>query len=313
MRDPSVVVVGSCNEDVIVPVQRLPAPGQTVLGGDRMSFPGGKGANQAVAAARLECDVSLVARVGDDEAGRSLLATLASEGVGIEHVGTTAGAPSGAAFIAVDEEGENLIVVSPGANARLTPADVTAAASVLAAADVVLCQLEVPLECVLRAAELARASGRARVVLNPAPAAPLDAGLLEAVDVLVPNRTELGLLTGRPAPGSLADAEGAARLLAGVDVVVTLGADGALLVPRDGPAEHVAAAPVEAHDAIGAGDAFCAGLADALARGEALRSAVDWAVAVAGLATTRRGAQPAMPERDDVARYAGWAPGARRP
>ncbi|NHC43790.1 ribokinase [Motilibacter aurantiacus] len=312
MRDPAVVVVGSCNEDVVVPVERLPVPGQTVLGGDRARFPGGKGANQAVAAARLGCDVTLVGRVGDDEPGRSMLAALAAEGVAVGHVPTTAGVPSGAAFIAVDGVGENLIVVSPGANARLTPADVAAAEPLLSVADVLLCQLEVPVECVRRAAGLARA-GRARVLLNPAPAVRLDRDLLDQVDVLVPNRTELGLLTGRPAPVTLDEALAAARLLPGLDVVVTLGGDGALVVGRDGSAQHVPAAAVDAVDTVGAGDAFCAGLADALARGATLPEAVQWAVAVAGLATTRRGAQPAMPGREEVAGHTGRAPGGRRP
>lgn len=294
-RAPDIVVVGSANIDLVVAVDALPAPGQTVLGDDHLRAAGGKGANQAVAAARLGRQVMLVARVGHDDDGQRLLASLTDAGVDVSHVRGT-DAPTGIALITVDREGENTIAVSPGANARLTPDDVTRAADLLATATVTLVQLEVALETV--AAAVAAAGGT--VVLNPAPAGPLPPELLAHVDVLVPNRSELGLLAAVPEPDTIDEVLAAVRRLPDdLAVVVTLGADGALIVDGD-RVEHVPAVIVEAVDATGAGDAFCGGLADGLARGVTLTEAVRWAVRVAGLATTRWGAQPAMPTRAEV-------------
>ncbi len=291
-----VAVVGSANVDLVVPVEALPRPGQTVLGGDHLQVPGGKGANQAVAAGRLGRRVAMVGRVGGDAYGRQLLGSLASAGVDTTHLRPTADVPSGIALITVDAVGENTIAVSPGANARLSPADVEAAGPVLAAAAVTLVQLEVPLDTV--AAAVGAAGGR--VVLNPAPAAELSTALLAEVDVLVPNRSELGLLAGTATPETMADViEAARRLPAGPALVITLGADGALLVDGD-ETVHVPARDVVAVDATGAGDAFCGGLADGLSRGLDLLASVRWAVRVAGAATTRWGAQPAMPTPDEV-------------
>jgi ribokinase len=294
---PDVVVVGSANVDLVVPVERLPAAGQTVLGGDHLRVAGGKGANQAVAAARLGRRVAMIGRVGDDDYGRQLLASLDEAGVDISRVHVTAQVPSGIALITVDQAGENTIAVSPGANRHLSIADVHAAAEVLRSAAVVLVQLEIDLATVAAVTEIATG----RVVLNPAPATELSAAVLAGVDVLVPNRDELGIIAGVNQPRTISDAVVAARRLPGeVAVVVTLGADGALVVTGS-EAEHIPAIRVDAVDATGAGDAFCGGLADALAQGRSLPEAARLAVRVAGLATTRWGAQPAMPTYAEVA------------
>jgi len=293
---PAVAVVGSLNLDLVVRVAELPGPGETVTGGDLFRNPGGKGANQAVAAARLGRRVAMIGCVGDDEAGRDLLASLAGDGVDSTRVRVVDGVPSGTAFITVSEDGENQIVVSPGANARLTPGDVAAAEAALAAAAVTLLQLEIPLEAVAAAARTAGGL----VVLNPAPVRPLLAELLERVDVLVPNRVELGQLAGGPAPRTISEAVRLAGRLAARAVVVTLGADGALVV-EDGQASHVPAVPVQPVDTTAAGDAFCGGLADALAAGAGLGDAARRAVRVAAAACLREGAQASLPTPAELA------------
>ncbi|HEX7301244.1 MAG TPA: ribokinase [Solirubrobacteraceae bacterium] len=282
-----IAVVGSINLDVVVEVERQPAPGETVVGGDRRELPGGKGANQAVAAARLGADVALVGRVGADDAGRRLRDGLAREGVDVTHVREDAAAPTGMALIAVDARGENTIVVSPGANARVGDDDVRVASDVLAGASVTLLQHEVPEDAV--AAAIAAAGGT--VVLNPAPAR----ALAGPVDVLVPNRGELEALAGRPGdPVELARGVRGARAVA-----VTLGAEGAVVVEGD-RVERIAAPRVEALDTTGAGDAFCGALVQALADGAELVEAARWATRAAAVSVTRRGAQGGMPRREDM-------------
>jgi ribokinase len=299
---PEVAVVGSLNLDLVVRVARLPGPGETVSGDDVFRNPGGKGANQAVAAARLGRGVAMVGCVGDDDAGRELLGSLEGDAVDTSPVRVVAGVPSGTAFITVGEDGENQIVVSPGANARLTPDDVAAAGAALRAAAVTLLQLEVPLEAVAAAA---RAAG-GRVVLNPAPVRALPDELLAQVDVLVPNRVELAQLAGGPVPVSVEEATGLAGRLPARAVVVTLGADGALVVEH-GQASHVPAVPVRAVDTTAAGDAFCGGLADALAAGAALQEATRRAVRVAAAACLRPGAQASLPTPADLRALPGAA------
>jgi ribokinase len=282
-----IAVVGSINLDVVVEVARHPAPGETVVGGDRRELPGGKGANQAVAAARLGATVGFVGRVGADDAGRHLRDGLAAESVDVAHLLVDPEAPTGMALIAVDRAGENTIVVSPGANARVGAADVEAARDVLAGAAVTLVQHEVPEDAV--AAAIAGAGGT--VVLNPAPARPIVA----AVDLLVPNRGELEALAGRPGdPVELARGLGGVRA-----VVVTLGAEGAVVVEGD-RAELIPAPRVEAVDTTGAGDAFCGALAQALDSGGDLVEAARWAARAAAASVTRLGAQGGMPHREDV-------------
>ena len=287
---PNVVVLGSANLDIVVPVPHHPAIGETVLGGHHDRIPGGKGANQAVAAARLGARVAMVGRVGSDDAGGTLRTALQEAGVDCKYLAVDHPAPSGLALIGVDENGDNTIIVSPGANDRVGPDDVAAAASFLASAAVTLVQLEVP----AMAVEAAAAASGGTVVLNPAPASLLSAALLERVDVLVPNRIELAQLAGSAEAGGLAAVEEMARGLPVPTVVVTLGADGAILV-SGGDAVVLPAPPVEVVDTTGAGDAFCGAIAEALARGVAIDEATARAVHAGSLATTRRGAQPSLP------------------
>ena len=280
-------MVGSCNVDFVVPVPKLPGPGETVLGGDHLRTPGGKGANQSVAAARLGSRVAFVGRTGSDDLASTIEDALAEAGVDLSWLRRVPDMPSGIALITVADGGENTIAVSPGANARLTTADIDEARPLLAEAAVTLVQLEIALDVVARAVSVARG----RVVLNPAPARELPAELLAEVDVLVPNRSELGVLAGRPEPTTPEEAAELATGLTGPGaVVVTLGADGALVV-ENGETTHVPAVDVRAVDATGAGDAFCGALADGLARDQSLVDATRWAVRVAGISTTRWGAQ----------------------
>jgi ribokinase len=282
-----IALVGSINLDIVVGVDRHPAPGETVLGDDRQELPGGKGANQAVAAARLGAEVAFVGRVGDDDAGRRLRDGLAAEGVDVTHVRVDADAPTGVALIAVDRAGENKIVVSSGANARVSAADVEAARDVLANAAVTLVQHEVPEDTV--AAAIAAAGGT--VVLNPAPARPIVA----PVDVLVPNRGELETLAGRAGdPVELARGLEVARA-----VVVTLGSEGAVVV-EGAHVERIPAPEVDAVDTTGAGDAFCGALAQSRDSGADLVEAARWAVRAAATSVTKPGAQGGLPRRADV-------------
>ena len=287
---PNVVVLGSANLDIVVPVPHHPATGETVLGGHHDRIPGGKGANQAVAAARLGARVAMIGRVGSDDAGGTLRTALQEAGVDCRYLAVDGLAPSGLALIGVDQSGDNTIIVSPGANGRVGPDDVVAAAPLLASAAVTLVQLEVP----AMAVEAAVAASGGKVVLNPAPASLLSGALLERVDVLVPNRIELAQLVGSAEASGLAAVEEMARGLPVPTVVVTLGADGALLV-AGGDAVVLPAPPVEVVDTTGAGDAFCGAIAEALARGVAIDEATARAVHAGSLATTRRGAQPSLP------------------
>ena len=293
---PSIAVVGSMNLDTVVPVPHHPRPGETVLGSDHFSNPGGKGANQAVAAARLGQRVAMVGCVGDDDAGADLKSSLSAEGVDVERVTALGGVPTGIALISVDEAGENTIIVSPGANARVDVQAVEDALDLLASVDVTLLQLEIPVETVAAAVHAAGGT----VVLNPAPGRPLPGDLLAKVDVLVPNLGELGLLSAGKEPADLDDTASAASEIEGPKaVVVTLGAEGALLVGSGGPV-HVPGVEVTAVDTTAAGDSFCGALADALVRGLELEPAVKWAVSAAALTVTKPGAQPSLPTRAEV-------------
>jgi ribokinase len=291
----SVTVVGSLNEDVLVAVGRLPGRGETVIGRSAVLAPGGKGANQAAAAGELGAGVHMVGRVGVDPAGDRQLAALTASRVNVDGVRRTVGVPTGSATIPVEEgTGENLIVVVPGANARLAPED--ADVETVRRARVVLLQLEVPLETVTAAARAATGT----VVLTPAPPQPLPAELREHVDVLVPNEHELAQLAGAvPGERSPAELAGLARSVASCAVVVTLGARGALVVPPEGGVLLQRPPPVTAVDTTGAGDCFCGALAHALATDPDLPAAVRFAVTAAALSTTGPGARGALP--DDTA------------
>lgn len=297
---PRITVVGSLNMDLVAPAAKIPAPGETVIGGDLQTFPGGKGANQAVAAARLGAQVAMVGRVGDDAFGAQLREILAADSVDVTCVWETAVTPSGVALIVVDAQGQNSIVVAPGANMRLTPADVEAAAAVIQAAEVLLLQLETPLETVQRAAELARAAG-VTVILNPAPARPLPVELLALVDILIPNESETAALTGLPVGSEAELAAAAAHLRAqGVGtVMLTLGGRGALLAVEQ-ETRHFPAFPVaQVVDTTAAGDAFVGGLATAVASSFPIETAIAWGNAAGALAVTRAGAQPSLPTREE--------------
>ena len=297
--EPDIVVIGSINHDLTVVTTRLPAPGETVLGSRHYAGGGGKGANQAVAAARLGARVAMVGRVGDDDHGSALRAALAAEGIDVEAVGLDESAPTGIAVITLDEHAENTIVVSPGANDWLAPEHLDP--ELIGGAAVVLVQLEIPLETVTAAAKLARGT----LILNPAPARPLPRELLEHVDVAVPNRPELGILSGAPEPTTVAEAAELARRLGyGGTTVVTLGAAGAVFV--DGKeVVHIPAPAVDPVDPTGAGDAFCGALGQALSQGWDMIDAVRRAVVAGALATTRPGAQTAMPTSEELEAFNG--------
>jgi ribokinase len=292
-----VVAVGSLHLDLVLSMAHLPVAGETVLGSGHFRNPGGKGGNQAVAAARLGSDVAMVGQVGDDDDGRRLLAALREAGVDTSGVAVHPELPSGLAVVAVDDEGENQIIVSPGASGALPPAQVEAAGDLIARAAVVLLSLEVDMAAVEAAARLATGT----VVLNPAPARALPQDLLDRVDVLVPNRGELAALAGAEAPSTPDEVAALAATLVGPKaVVVSLGGDGALLV-QDGHTRHVPAPKVDVVDTTGAGDTLCGALADALARGLPLEAALADAVTAASLSTTRAGAQQSAPTRAEVA------------
>jgi ribokinase len=299
-----IVVVGSINMDLVCRTPRLPLPGETVLGGGLAAIPGGKGANQAVAAARLGGLVHLVGRVGGDDFGLRLLEGLSESGVETGRVNVSAGAPSGVALILVDGRGENSIVVAPGANHRLAPRDIDAARSLIARASVVVFQLEIPLKAVERAVELCRRNG-VPAILDPAPtpASGLPASLYR-VDLLTPNRGEAEALTGLRIT-SLREAERAARDLqarGARTVVLKLGSKGALYLGEDGRCRASPPYRLKVVDTTAAGDAFTAALAVARSRGWPLERAVRFANAAGALACAVRGAQPAMPRLRAVKR-----------
>jgi ribokinase len=287
-----IVVLGSLNVDLVTRVAVLPRPGETVLGDRLLTFTGGKGANQAVAAARLGGRVTMVGRVGRDAGGETLLRQLSRDGVDASGVSRDADEPSGAALIMVGADGENLIAVAPGANGRVGSAEVDRALDAAGPAGLLVLQLEIPREAAVRAIREGR-----RVLLNAAPAAPLPLGLLRGLDALVVNESEAAALLGRSVPG----AEAAAALHAAgcALAVVTLGAAGAALCDADGArvAEPFA---VDAVDTTAAGDAFVGALAVGLAAGRPAAEAVRFANAAGAAAATRPGAQESLPRREDL-------------
>lgn len=300
MRGPSVVVVGSSNTDMILKVKRLPRPGETVVGDEFLTAAGGKGANQAVAAARAGARVSLIARVGRDIHGDQATASYKRDGINVSHVSRDSTQPSGTALIFVARDGSNCIAVAGGANSALTPSHVKRASSAINRAKVMLLQLETPLETVQAAAHLAAAK-QVRIILNPAPACFLPDLLLRQISILTPNASEAELLTGIKL-SSIAAAERCARKLMrrGTPVVVlTLGAKGALIASKAG-FELIPGFKVNAVDTTAAGDTFNGALAVALGEDQSLSDAVRMANAAAALSVMRLGAQPSAPTRRSI-------------
>lgn len=292
-----VVVVGSLNMDLVVCAPRIPHPGETVIGGEFYTAAGGKGSNQAVAAARLGAKVHMVGRVGQDELGAQLMETLEEAGVDHQFVVQDPGSSTGVALITVADSGQNSIVVAPGSNMRLSPDDVDAARGAIGEADILLVQLETPLETVTRALQIARAKG-VKTILNPAPARTLPRETFGLVDVLIPNETETAVLTGLSV-GTQTEAKtaGVALRKQGVKtVVMTLGERGAIYADA-GDVDALSAYEVKAVDTTAAGDAFVGAFAVATAEGKSLSEAVRWGNAAGALAVTKRGAQPSLPDR----------------
>jgi ribokinase len=300
---PTITVVGSSNTDLVVRVAALPRPGETVLGGDVRQVAGGKGANQAVAARRLGATVYFVGCVGADSFGVEAAACLAREGLRVEYLRRIPDAPSGVALIAVAANGENSIVVAPGANRRLSARDIEHASPALRSAHVVVAQLEIPIAAVRHAFALARSAG-VTTLLNAAPAQPEADDLLNLVDVLVCNTPEAQALTGSSA-STARGAEVAARQLMQRGppvVIVTRGDAGCVLAERD-QLTHIPAFDVPAVDSTAAGDAFTGALAVLIASGDVPRDAVRYASAAAAISVQREGAQPSLPTAEEVERF----------
>ena len=297
---PTIAVVGSSNMDLVVKSERIPVTGETILGGDFIMVPGGKGANQAVAAAKLGARVFFIAKLGDDIFGSQSLNNFENEGVNTKYVLQTKDAPSGVALIMVDDDGNNIIVVAPGANHKLTTEDVKEAESDIALSGALVAQLEVPIETIEFAAGLANKSN-VPFILDPAPAQQLSEQLLKMVDVLTPNETEAKILTGIEVKDRDSAGAAAQKLLeCGVkNVILTMGASGYLTVSDEGT-EFVEARKVTAVDSTAAGDAFTGSLAVGLARGQSLSEAALFANDVAAVSVTKMGAQPSMPTVQEV-------------
>lgn len=299
----NIAVVGSLNMDLVAYTTRLPQVGETLLGVDFQTFPGGKGANQSVAAARLGGQVTMIGKVGRDDFGKALTENLRSNGVNTDHILVDEEHPTGTAVITVDAEGRNTIVVIAGSNYQLSPHDVEQYREVIAAAAVLLLQLETPLDTVLRAAELAHEHG-VRVLLNPAPAQPLPDALYALVDVLIPNESEAALLAGSPVENAEQVAQAAAilRQKGAKNVLMTLGKQGAAWLDASG-SRSIPAFPVRAVDSTAAGDAFIGGLSCALAQQLSVEEALRWGNAAGALAVTRKGAQSSLPSREELENF----------
>ena len=297
----NILVVGSLNADLVVQAPRFPQPGETISGNDLQIIPGGKGANQAVAAARQGAAVSMVGRVGGDSFGPELINNLKRNNVDTSGVQVDTVSSTGTAIIVVDSNGQNSIVLSPGGNGRVNDADLESLS--FSEYKLLLLQLEIPVEAVLSAARRAKASG-VRVLLNPAPAYALPDELIALPDFLLPNEGELSLLTDQPV-NDIASAEKAAKTLQGrgaQNVIVTLGNKGALIVSGK-QVTHIDTYQVDVVDTTAAGDAFIGGLASALLQNKSLDEAVRYGCACGALATTKFGAQPSLPVKEDVENF----------
>jgi len=300
MRVQKIIVVGSSNMDMIVKTHHIPAPGETVLSGSFFMSPGGKGANQAVAIARLGGDVIFISKLGNDIFGTQFTQLFNEEGIDTSYLIADEDNPSGVALITVDRKGENSIVVASGANANLSIADIEPALNEIAAADILLVQLEIPMETVNHVVEYAASKGK-KIILNPAPANTLSAELLRKIDILTPNMTEAGILANMNVT-NLASAKKAALAICqqGVkNVIVTMGSLGALLCQK-GECSLFPGKQVVTIDTTGAGDVFNGALAVAIAEGKDLETAVIFANEIAAISVTRLGAQSAIPKRSEI-------------
>jgi ribokinase len=290
-----VVVIGSANIDLVSSVASLPVPGETVLGNSFIKTPGGKGANQAVAASKLGGEVSFVGCIGSDQEGEILRSSLENANVNCDFLISRPEVSTGNAMIGVDAEGNNSIIVNSGANNALTQEDIVAAKEIVESAQVVLMQLEISTKCLEVAVEMA--SGIK--ILNPAPVVDISKKLLEKIDVLIPNRIELARLSNKESFENLDELEAAAKGLGIQTVIVTLGSAGALLV-SDKQTELISSPAVESVDTTGAGDAFCGSMAESLSRGLSFLESVEYSVTAGALSTTTYGAQISMPTRSEV-------------
>ncbi len=300
MNPPLITVIGSSNTDMVVRTRHLPVAGETTLGGDFFMNPGGKGANQAVAARRLGGNVSFIAKIGNDIFGKEALQLFNSEGLNTDHVITDVLNPSGVALIAVDERAENLIVVAPGANSNLSVIDLEAARVEITRSEIILLQLEIPLSTVMYAAEMAFTNGK-KVVLNPAPACELPDELLKRLYLITPNETEAGALTGITVNDADTALE-ASKILIGKGVkavIVTLGSQGAFYF-NGLEGKLIPAQKVKPVDTTAAGDVFNGALAVALAEGMDMEDAILFANKAAAISVTRMGAQASAPYRGEI-------------
>ena len=301
MIEPSILVIGSVNMDMVVRAATLPSPGQTVFGSDFHAFPGGKGANQAVGVARLGGRCRFVGRVGDDDFGRSLKKSIAAEGVNVDHLMLTEGTSTGTAIVVVDSQGENSIIVSSGANFALTPDDIFGCEELFEKSAVVLLQLEIPLPTVRAAIDLAHRHNT-RIILDPTPVPKKFSREMYLVDIISPNAGEAEELTGKKLAEDRVAKQVAMEFIeqGSKSVVVKLGPRGSLVVMSDGHFYHVPPFKVNVVDSTAAGDAFTAGLGVAYTRGLSLREAAVFANAAGALTCTQFGAQPALPTALDV-------------
>lgn len=295
-----IVVIGSSNTDMVIKSDRLPKPGETILGGNFLMNHGGKGANQAVAAARLGGNVTFVCKIGNDIFGNETMEMFHKEKIDTTYVGITTTEPSGIALINVDKKGENCIVVASGANSTLSVEDIQKAEPAIKQASIVIMQLETPIESMTYAARMAKKDGTT-VLLNPAPAQPLPDELLANVDIIIPNVTEAEIISGM----CITDDESAKEAIRHISakgiktVIITMGARGALAYENN-EFIHIPAFKVEAVDTTAAGDTFCGGLCVALSEGKSLKEAIIFASKASSISVTRMGAQVSIPLREEI-------------
>lgn len=299
-----IVVVGSLNMDLVVKIPRIPSPGETLIGGEFKTHPGGKGANQAVAAARMGGDVYMVGCTGDDAFGRELRSTLEKDGINTSCVFVDPDAATGVALIQVDDQGRNSIAVAPGANYQLTTADVQKAFNTIGRFDILVVQFEIPMDTVYSAIRIGAQMG-AKIIVNPAPAQGLPADILSLVDYLIPNEFELAILLNKTGmtEQEIHENIGQIKAFGCKNCIVTLGKNGSMVVDQAGHESKIPAYTVQAVDSTAAGDCFVGALAVGLSEGKSLAEATKFASAAASISVTREGAQPSIPSRDEVQKF----------